>query len=189
MKKLILLLFISSILFSQEAFCNNNINLNPISEMNDSMKEPIQLGINYGYRFNLNSNPSLNSNSYFGFFIELPLSDKISLQPEVNFWKAERKNPLHQNKLSVVDVPLNIVIKADLANKGVSLSLGLGMVYENNSKKLVSVNTAGKFWYNIYPSLELFTQIRLQVAASLEPGGGDSFTSLFLGTGLQAAIN
>ena len=66
---------------------------------------------------------------------------------------------------------------------------GLGMIFENKRDNLISINFGGNFWIDINPSLRLFSQFRFQESASLEPGGGDTVTSLMLGIGLQIPIN
>ncbi len=152
-------------------------------------KRFIYLGIKSGYRFNLYSTPLLNSNFYFGFLIELPLSHTVSLQPEVNFWKTVIKSPIHQINLSVIDIPLNLILKANLENKGFSFLFGLGIIFENNRDNLISLNFGGNFWIDINQSLRFSSQIRMQKSGSLEPGGGDTVTSLMLGIGLQVPIN
>jgi len=188
MKKLILIFFL---LLNSISLAQKFSNTTALS--NDSMKKDqkeIYLGINGGYRINLSSNPSLNSNGYFGFSIEIPFSEAISLQPEINFWKSKLKNSFYEKTISVIDLSLLLILNIHLRKSGFSFLFGLGIILENNSNdKLISFNGGGRYWIELSEILRLFSQIRFQTAGSLESGGGDSITSILLCAGLQIAIN
>lgn len=143
-------------------------------------------GVNAGYANHLQR---LKSNAYFGLLIEIPMSQLLSLQPELNFWKTERKNPLYNENITLIDFPVLLKLKIDQERTGFYFNIGLGMMFENNSNnKLLSFIIGGGYWWKISDLFRLFLQSRVQTAGSLEAGGGSSFTSLIIGTGIQIQI-
>ncbi|QQS37877.1 MAG: hypothetical protein IPM56_08035 [Ignavibacteriales bacterium] len=162
----------------------SNASTKSLSNVNTNNK--FFIGFNTGYRFNISVDPDLSSNFLFGFSIQLPLSEFVSLQPELNFWKTDLINYPVESKYSVTDFPILLMLNVNYEKTGVDLLFGPGVIVQHDhSDKLISLNIGIGYWIRILERLRLNLESRLQLAGSIEPGGGNSVSSLYLRMGLK----
>jgi hypothetical protein len=191
MKKLIFLLLISSILFSQEAFCNNNTNLYPISEMNDSVEFDLHEDPKFGITIKLGKK-LLESNQYntvdaalwFGLGLGFKISKHFTIGPEINFWKSNEYGYNLNYEIKTRETLLLIYFNEAYGDHIFNILFGIGGLNVDskfssgsNSKDLLSINVGGSYGLNIFNNFNCYIQARRQFAGSISLGGGASYNS------------
>jgi hypothetical protein len=159
----------------------------------DSIPKPekhILLGIGAGYRLNIDSKPDLNSNGFWGFSVDIPITYNLSISSGLVFWNSSSNDGLIVRDYSVVDIPLLLTYTTDMAGKGLDIFIGTGLLtVSEKSDDLIALNAGTSFWYSLSQTFRLTFSIKLQKAGSLQAGGGDTITSIYLGGGVKIQIN
>lgn len=159
----------------------------------DSIPKPkkhILLGVEGGYRANIDSNPELNSNGFFGFSVDIPITSDLSVSSGLVFWNSSANYGLIVRDYSIIDIPLLLKYTSDMAGKGLDLFIGSSLLnVSDQSDKLIALNLGTSFWYALSPTFRFTLCIKLQKAGSLQAGGGNSITSIYLGSGIKIQIN
>jgi len=74
--------------------------------------------------------------------------------------------------------------------KGLDIFIGTGLLtVSEKSDDLIALNAGTSFWYSLSQTFRFSLSIKLQKAASLQAGGGDSITSIYFGGGIKIQIN
>jgi hypothetical protein len=150
----------------------------------------ILLGIGAGYRLNIDSNPDLNSNGFWGLSIDIPITYNLSVSSGIGFWNSSANYGLIVRDYSIIDIPLLLTYTSDMAGKGLDIFIGSGLLkVSDQSDKLITLNLGTSGWYELSHSFRIILCIKLQKASSLQAGGGNSITSIYLGSGIKVQIN
>lgn len=178
-------LIISEVVFTQQ--------VQETSNSLDSIPKPKKntlLGVQGGYRVNIDSNPKLNSNGFLGFSVDIPITSNLSISSGIGFWNSSANYGLIVRDHSIVDIPLLLTYTSDMAGKGLDIFFGSGLLrVSDQSDKLITLNLGTAGWYELSNSLRIILCIKLQKASSLQAGGGNSITSIYLGSGIKVQIN
>ncbi len=82
-------LIISKVVFSLPVQATtNDIDSIPKAEKH------ILIGIGAGYRLNIDSNPDLNSNGFWGFTVDIPITYTLSISSGLVFWNSTANDGL-----------------------------------------------------------------------------------------------
>jgi hypothetical protein len=178
-------LIISEVVYTQKGQKTSN-DLDSIPKP----KKHILLGVEAGYRANIDSNPELNSNGFFGFSVDVPITSNLSIGSGIVFWNSSANYGLVVRDYSITDIPLLLKYTSDMSGKGIDIFVGSGLLnVSDQSDKLIALNLGTSFWYSLSQTFRVTLCIKLQKAGSLQSGGGDSITSIYLGSGIQIQIS
>lgn len=153
-------------------------------------KKQILIGTQGGYRVNIDSKPDFASNGFFGFSVDIPISSKFSFSSGIGFGNFSANHGLTEREYSIVDIPLLLTFTSEKTGKGLDIFIGSGLLsMSDKSDKLITLNLGTSVWYGLTSALRLIVSVKYQKAGSLEPGGGNSITSIYFGSGIKIQIN